>query len=896
MDTETLPYLVERYPLLITKLYSPKLDTEPLPRPHLVARLNQAAAQPLVVITAPAGWGKTTLAASWARQADRPVGWVSLDEGDNELSRFWLHLIAALQQIQRGVGEAALSWFYAREAPPVEGRLAMLINDLALADETFVLVLDDYHCIQSPVVHESLTFFLENLPPNVHLFLTSRSDLPFPQARLRAGRRLVEFDTRDLRFSPEEGTEFLHAGTGLALTPVQIRTLVERTEGWVAGLQMVALALQTTASSQGHLDVDDFIAGLGGRSRYIFDYLSEEVLGGQEAEVREFLLETSVLERMSGELCEAVTGNDESQRILERLERRKLFIVSLDEERRWFRYHHLFRDFLASQLARLRSDLVADLHRRAAQWYAGNRLPHDAVPHALAAQDYELASRITLQYANGLWQREEHVTLRNWLEALPLEMRERFSDLCLFYAWSLFFTQGLDEMPSLLARAETLLDESAPPLGDFSTGELRGILATIQAAVNVTRQDLNAASAYTQSALAQLPPEQQDWRNAALVGAGLIYQYRNETYAAVQSFEEAVALLRGKGNRFGLLLALSWLATLYVFQGYLQRAKEIYQEALILATGQTGKPLPIAAWTLSGLGELYYQWNDLELAEKYFNDSLTLSTQITPATAPPYLPMARLAQARGDVRSSEAFLAKAIQLAESSGLLFYIGQVALVGTWLSLQQGDPATLENWIQEQNLDLAQPTPPKEAQYAMAARILITRQDYPTALDLIGKLLAMAEAGGRSGVVIELIILQSLALQEQGKPDSALAAFQRAITLAGKEGYVRIFVDEGDPMLRLLRIFVARFGANDYTAKLLGAFTKKDETSDALNERELEILRLLAAGMSNREIGEALFITVGTVKWHTNHIYHKLGVRSRGQAVAKARDLRLIAGSIS
>jgi LuxR family maltose regulon positive regulatory protein len=904
MDAGTLRFLSERYPLLITKLYIPRLDTELLRRPYLMERLSQAAAQPLVVISAPAGWGKTTLVASWVRQAGYRFGWISLDEGDNDLARFWLHLIAALQQIRPGVGEVALSWFYTQGtppgAPPVEARLAMLINDLAWADETFLLVLDDYHCIRSQVVHDSLTFLIENLPPNVHLILTSRSDLPWPRARWRAGRQLVEFDSRDLRFSLGECTEFLHKAIGLNLTPDQIAALVDRTEGWVAGLQLVALALQATSSQQGQLDVGDFIADLSASSRYIFNYLSEEVLGRQEPEIQEFLFNTSVLERLSGELCEAVTGVRESQHILEKLEQSKLFIVSLNEERRWFRYHHLLREFLSSQLAHTRPDVVADLHRRAAQWYAANGLPHDAVPHAMAAQDYELAGHIIMEYGNDLWRREEYTTLRNWLDALPLSLRESHPDLCLLHAWSLFRTLRLDEMMSLLTRAETLLDEGAPPLVNFSTGELRGILATIQAAISALRQDLNATSEFARSALAQLPPEQHDWRYAALVGAGLAHHYHNDTYAAMHAFEEAfkaaVALERGTGSFYGRAFAISWLARLYMVQGYLQRAKAIYQEALPLATGQTGKLLPTAAWALTGLGELYYQWNDLELAEKYFNDSLALSTQITPSTAPPYLPVARLAQARGDVRSAEAFLAQAVRLAARVGVPSFDRQVSLCQAWLALRQGNLAALENWIGEHGLDLAQPIPPREEAYVMAARILIARHDYPAALALVEKLLAIADAGGRGGVVIELLILQSLTLQGQDKPDSALAVLQRAIALASQEGYVRIFVDEGEPMLQLLRLFVARFGATDYAARLLSAFATKAETPDVLNERELEILRLLATGMSNKEIGEALFITVGTVKWHANHIYAKLEVKNRGEAVAKARELHLISNSTS
>jgi LuxR family maltose regulon positive regulatory protein len=888
MDAVKLSYLVERYPLLITKLYIPRLDTELLARPHLMERLNRAVDRPLVVISAPAGWGKTTLVASWAQQVGRPVGWISLDEGDNDLARFWSHLIAALQQIRQGVGEAALLWFHTQEAPPVEARLTLLVNDLALAGEPFVLTMDDVHCIRSPVVHDSLAFFVEHLPPNVHLIMTSRSDLPLPLSRWRASRRLVEIDSQDLRFATAESAEFLEKVMGLDLTLEQVTALVDHTEGWVAGLQLAALALQRMPSQQGSENFDQFIGSLGGGSSYIFEYLCEEVLARQEPEIQEFLLKTSVLERLSGELCEAVTEVGDSQRILELLEHNKLFIVSLDLERHWYRYHHLFRDFLYSQLTRTWPDVVIDLHRRAAQWYSASRLPHEAVPHALVAKDYELAGRIIMEYANDLWRREEMGTLRTWLEALPGELRERYPDLCLFHAWSLFFTLGLDEMGSLVTRAKELLDNGEPALGDFSTGELRGILAVIQASIRAFQKNYDATFEFSQVALAQLPPEQEDWRYAALVPAGLAYHFRNDTASAVRAFEEAVTLKRGTGNRFGGAFAMSWLARLYMIQGRLHRAKEVYEEAIVLATGKVGKPLPIGAWAMAGLGEISYQWDDLELAEKYFNDSLELSTQITPATAPPYIPLARLAHARGDLHSAEAFFSQAVRLAESAGPPFYKEQVGLCRAWVALQQGDLATLEQWIPERGLELAQPSPQREAEHVMAVRILIALQDYPGAIELSERLLGIAGAAGRDEVVIELLILQSLALQGQNRLDTALAALERSITLASQEGHVRLFVDEGEAVLRLLRLIVARFGATDYSARLLGAFTRKSETLNALNEREMEILRLLATGMSNKEIGETLFITVGTVKWHTNHIYRKLEVKNRGQAVAKAREI--------
>jgi len=758
MDAVTTPNLIEQYPLLLTKLSIPRLETELLARPHLVERLDQAAGRPIVVVTAPAGWGKTTLAAAWA--------------------------------------------------------------------------------------------------------------------------------------------------------------------------------LQGTSPQPGRAEVDAFIAGLGATNCYIVDYLSEEVLARQETEIQEFLLKTSILERLCAPLCVAILENGErrtenrqsenrdsgtenrrspaddgspisdlgsrpsvlgSRAILDYLERANLFLVSLDDKRTWYRYHHLFRDFLLNQLTRTRPGLVANLHRRTAQWFAGKGLHHDAVPHAMAAKDYELAGRIIMQYGNDLWRREEYFTLRSWLEALPLELRERHPDLCLFHAWALFRTLGMDEIQPPLRCAEALLNDGVPPLGNFSAGLLRGMLATVQTAISALRQDLDATSEFARSALAQLPPDQQDWRYAALVGAGLAHHNHNNTHAAVLAFEEAfkaaVALKRGAGSFYGRAFASSWLARLYMVQGHLQRAKEIYQVALGLATGQSGKPLPAAAWALTGLGELYFQWNDLELSEGYLKDSLALSTQITPSTAPPYIPLARLAYTRGDVRSAKAYLAEAVRLAERTGVPSFSEQVRLYRAWLALQQGDLAALDRWIEERGLDLVRPTPPREAEYVIAARTLAAHGDYPGVLALIEKLLPVAEAGGRTGVVIELLLLRSLVLQAQGKLDAALAALQRAVDLTSRERYVRLFLDEGESMLLLLRQLAARLGMSEHTSRLLGAFTRAGASPIALNHREVEILRLLAAGLSNAEIAGTLFITVGTVKCHTNHLYSKLGVKNRGQAVARAREFQLI-----
>jgi len=889
-NKEVLRYLLQRYPLLATKTQAPRQESELVVRPRLVEQLNRAAmVAPLTIVVAPAGFGKTTLVSTWAQQYERPVGWVSLDEQDNAVPRFWLHMIAAMQLLRPGLGEGALAWFFASEAPPLEARLELLINDIALAADDVTLVLDDYHLIQAQTVHDSLTFFVERVPPEMHIVLSSRASPPLPLHRLRVRRQLVELDAHDLRFNQEESAIFLRRVMGLNLTDSQITLLESRSEGWIAGLQLAALSLQGRAPEHIARLIDNF----GGVHHHVVDYLSAEVLAGQEKEIQDFLMKTSLLDRLCGELCDAVTGEHGGQQILEMLEQINLFIVRLDNERQWYRYHHLFSDYLRSRLQQLCPDQVSGLHCRAADWYASHSMPYDAVRHALPAADHDRVAQVALDNADDLWRREELTTLRQWLEAIPASLRESHPDLCLLYAWALFFTQSVDAIPPLLEHTEALLKQGAAPLKAFSRGELHGILATIRAAVSITMyRDVAATFEYAKVALAHLPEHQAVWRHAVMTGLGLAHQIQGDTQAAVRAFEDAIALCRKTGHDFGALFAIGQLAALQTAQGRLRQAADTYRQALDLMVGHGGKPLPMASWAYTGLGELSYQANDLAAAEHYVTESLHRSQQVTPATMPPYLTLARVAQARGQGDSAWEYLEHVSRLIAGVEIPQHHVHLAICQAWLHLQQGRADLLAGWIGEQHLDLARPDPLREAEYVMAARILIAQGASDHALPLIDQLLALAQQGSRNSVVIELSLLQARAFQAHGQLDSALASLHKAIELAEPEGYVRVFVDEGTPILALLRQYVARFGAASYPATLLTAFTPDAEVSpDALSERELEILRLIAAGMSNGEIADALVLSVGTVKWHANKIFGKLNVKSRVQAIAKARESKLI-----
>jgi LuxR family maltose regulon positive regulatory protein len=890
LNQDVLRHLLQRYPLLTTKLLAPRFGSKLVARPRLIAQLNEAAVAPLVTVVAPAGFGKTTLVSTWAEQHARPVGWVSLDERDNSLPRFWLHLIAALQMVQPGLGENALASFFAQDAPPVEERLEQLVNEITLAADDITLVLDDYHLINAQAVHESLTFFLKRLPPELQIVLISRAYPPLPLQRQRVHRQLVELDTHNLRFTHDESATFLRRSMGLDLSESQLALLERRAEGWVAGLQLAALALQSRDPAQ----MDALISGFGGAHRHVVDYLSQEVLCGQEQEIQDFLLKSSILERMCGTLCAAVTGEPASQQVLEMLDQVNLFVVQLDDERQWYRYHHLFGDFLRSRFHHLYPKQVPELHRRAADWYVAQRMPYDAVSHALLAQAYPRVAQIALDHAADLWRREELTTLRQWLEAIPASLREGYPDLCLFYALALYYTRSLDAIPPVLARTETLLNQGVAPFKAFSEQELQGIQATIRTALSITMNcDAAAALDNARTALERLPENHELWRHVVITHVGLAHQLRGDTQGAVSAFEEAIRLGQKAEQHFCTLYVIAQLAGLQISLGRLHEAVETYHKAIALLTGEGSKSLPMASWAFTGLAELSYQTNDLAAAEQYAYDSLRLSQQITPGTMPPYLLMARIAQARGQPDEAWAYVEDADRLLKGLKLPQLHSQVEVCRAWLNLQQGRSAAVADWIAEQQLDVAQPDPLREVESVMAARILLAQKAAGDALPLIDKLLALAQQGSRTGLVIELFLLQARAFQAQERLDLALAALHTALGLAEPEGYVRLFLDEGAPMRTLLQQHTARFGVASYTARLLAAFAPEAEVSpDALSQRELEILRLIDAGMSNGDVADTLVLSVGTVKWHVNNIFSKLHVKSRVQAIATARERKLIA----
>jgi LuxR family maltose regulon positive regulatory protein len=931
----------------------------------LIARLN-AGLQTLpgvMLISAPLGFGKTTLLSEWVQQRSDEfrmmndesvnsasihrssfilhpsrVAWLSLDESDNEPRRFVAYCLAALQAIQPGVGRdilAGVDQLYLHPAPP-EPLLTGLINEIAAIREPFVFVFDDYHVIKSRLIHEGIAFLLNNLPPQVYLIIASRTAPPLPLSRLRGRGQLTELHAADLSFTPAETAQFLNQVMGLTLSLEEISLLEARTEGWIAGLQMAALSMQ------GLRDTASFIKAFTGTHRYILDYLLEEVLQRQPAEVQQFLLQTSILTRLTGPLCEAVMGNKSgssgetpSQHMLKRLEQNNLFIIPLDDERRWYRYHQLFADLLydrleqatsrgASPLAGERLTEVAELHRRASDWYEEQGFMAEAMHHALAALDTERVVRLVRQKAGILLSRSELIALLSWLDHLPQELVRSRSRVALLSAWAMVLTGQVEAVEMHLQTVEQGLAAGSTDAARTEQANLRGEIAAIRAVVAYFRRDMAQVVALCRQALADLAPDHLFLRGVVLQSLGAACSWQGNVVEATQHFAAASAVSQATGNTQVTVIALWSQAQLWVEQGQLHRAAETYQRALQLlgiSTEPTQTSHPSAASRIYiGLAELVYQRNDLEQADEYLRTGLQLgeAEQSSGALSNGYLLAARLKQARGDFEGALEAARLAARLARQyTGPYYWANEVAAYQSWLWLAQGNLRVAELWAQERELwpaPLPEPIPYlREGEYLVLARLLLAQGSQPAAqpadktesllalaLTLVQRISQATQAAKRTGRLLEALTLQALILQAQDDKTQALTILSEALALAEPEDYIRLFVDEGSAMADLLRQAQTQKLFPHYLPRLLKALPSPAAPLpspalapllDPLSEREIEILKLIAAGMSNQELANTLFLTVGTVKWHLNNIYSKLDARSRTQAIARARELRLI-----
>jgi LuxR family transcriptional regulator, maltose regulon positive regulatory protein len=896
--------------LVSTKLRPPEARPKLVARPRLTEKLEREAGRRLTLVSAPAGFGKSTLLGEWLSQEERPVAWVSLDEGDNDPARFLSYLVAALNTVEEGIGEGALAALRSSEPPRIEALTGALINEMAALPGELAVVLDDYHLIDSESVHRIVAFLLEHLPENTHLIISSRVDPPLPLARLRARDQILEIGASELAFTPEETAAFLRGVMGVDLSTEDVATLEERTEGWIAGLQLAALSMRDRK------DISGFVEAFSGSHRDVLDFLAEEVLERQLTNVREFLLKTSILDGLSGALCDALTGRDDGQRTLQHLERENLFVVALDDERRWYRYHHLFADFLRGRLGREGPGHDAGLHRRAAAWYEGNGWVSEAVGHALAAGDDERAARLVEHNAQALVLRGEGATVDRWMAALPAGLVRSRPRLSLARAMWALIAGRADEVEPLLTDAERALATADQPHetpveeAASGLGNVPGTVAQLRAELARQRGDAESAIRFAQRALTHAGEGDLSLRYLSrwnLADATLMQ-------GRVGEAEEALAdLVRDPWatgpRRYLAVRACYALAQAQRGQGRLGAALETCQYAFELAT-ESGLRAAAGVGHV-GLAEILREKNELDDALEHATEGVALCRQLgyVQKLVLSLTVLARVRQARGGQAGAVEAIGEAERVLPSPEVVVDpIFSVAVQRARLLLAQGEVSAAARWVAERRLSVEDgPSYLSEPEHLVLARVLLAEGKPEQARMLLERLLAAAEAAGRTDSVIEIVALQALARWAGNRKELAVNTLARALALAEPEGYVRTFVDEGPPMVALLsEVLNARQrGSLDppvpahYLRKLLAA-TERDATgaapptvglSEPLTGREREVLVLIAAGKSNRRIAQELFVGLGTVKTHLRNLYRKLDVQSRTQAVARARELNLL-----
>ncbi len=866
--------------LLTTKLFIPPTRPELVSRPRLIKRLNAGLHRKLTLISAPAGFGKTMLVSEWVASCERPAAWLSLDEGDNDPTRFLTYLVATLQTIAANIGEGVLGVLQSPQPPPTESILTALLNEITTIPDNFILVLDDCHVVDTKSVDNALTFLLEHLPPQMHLVIATREDPNLLLARLRAQGQLTELRVVDLRFTLSEAAEFLNRVMGLNLSAEDIAALENRTEGWIVGLQLAAISMR------GHEDTTSLIKSFTGSHRFILDYLIEEVLEHQSDSVHTFLLKTSVLDRLTSSLCDALTDQDNGQQVLEYLEQANLFIVHLDNERRWYRYHHLFADLLRQRLHQSTTSSTGDvdeLHRRASVWYEDNGWEIESFHHAAAANDVERAARLVEGKGVPLQYRGAAATVLKWLESLPTPVLDSRPSLWVTYASALNLTGSPTDAEQKLQAAEAALQGVEP---DDRTDDTVGHIAAIRAMMAVGQHQLETIIAQSLRALEYLYPENLPVRTITNWTLGYAYQLQGDRAAASRAYNEVISTSQTSGDIISTLAARVGLGNIQESENQLFLAAESYRRSLQLF-GEP--PQPMTCGSYLGLAQILYEWNDLDAAQQHGQQSLQLARQIegidTPAVSGVLL--ARLKLARGDVDGASAILAEADQFARQNNYAHRLPEVAAVQVLTLIRQGNLAGAANLAQMYELPISQ------------ARVHLAQGDTSAALATLEPLCQQVEEKGWENERLKVMVLQAVALHAHGEKDKAVQLLGDALALADPGGLIRVFVDEGLLMAQLLSEAAAHGMMPDYTGKLLAAFeAEKQPTSSSsqplvepLSQRELEVLHLIAQGLSNREICERLFLALDTVKGHNRRIYGKLQVKRRTEAVARARELGLV-----
>jgi LuxR family maltose regulon positive regulatory protein len=893
-------------PLLRTKLYIPPPRRYLVRRPHLIQRLEegQRLGRQLALLSSPTGFGKTTLLSEWIHaagadgQAPPKVAWLTLDEDDNDPVRFLAYLVAAVQTVSADLGQMVQDLLGAPQLPPLPSMMTLLINDMAAAPHSITLVLDDYHLVRADQVHDALAFLLDHQPPNVHLVVSTRVDPPLLLPRLRVRGQMTEIRAEDLRFTAEEAAAFLRQALGLELDPELIAGLEARTEGWIAGLQLAALSMQGKSPA----GMARFVAAFRGSHRHVIDYLAEEVLAQQPDDVRQFLRKTAILDRLSAPLCAAVTGREDSDALLKHLEEVNLFLVPLDDRREWYRYHRLFADFLSTDLD---EEMRAALHLRAARWLAGHDLLPEAVKHALASGDMDEAAHTIALAAEGALRSASVATLAGWLDALPGEVVQADGDLAIYQGFTLLLAGQGSRAATFAAAAEGHLASEAPSAS-------RGRLDSLRAHIALFDNDFESTIRFAQSALDHLGEGDDVFRDLALNMLGQALELNGDLAAAAEVYREAAQTGHQTGNQVGAMVVLTNLVFALNELGRRREAVALCQRIAEEGEVQAGRGVPRAegirlAWSLLSL-----EANELQLARDQVQRPLEICDRLNMVEGRiwgRYI-LAQVYLAQGDLEAMRRTIREGQK--HTLGLDLYPGKwawFAALDAQASLQEGNLAAAGHWAAAAGLTPADtPRHWDELPYFVYVRLLMAQNRLEEADTLLATLERSARQAGRLRKLITVYLQQALIRQAQHRTQAALACAERAVHLAAPEGYSRAFLDEGPGIAKLL--LHIRHAAPDFVASLLEAFRREmGKTKDRrpatlspptdhakgliepLTEREIEILRLIAAGRSNPEIADSLYLSLNTVKWHVKNLYGKLQVGNRVEAAARADELGLL-----
>lgn len=884
--------------LVQTKLYIPPLRPNLVPRPHLFDKLNAGLSGKLTLVSAPAGFGKSTLLSHWISQSEINFCWVTLEENDNDIIRFLAYFIAALQTIDVAVGDQLLSLFHSSQQEQVKAVLVPLINQVAQTKNRFALVLDDYHLIESQDIHQGLSFWLEHQPPTMHLVIAGRSDPPLPLAKMRARREMTEIRESDLRFSIDESDNLLNQFLGLNLSREDIKAMVNRTEGWIAGLQLASIALQ------GKKDMSGYIQGFTGSQEYIADYLSDEVMNHQSKQVQEFLLKTSILEHLSSQLCDAVTEQKDSQQILQQLRSSNLFLTPLDDQGQWFRYHQLFADLLHQRLLESHADEVPHLYLKASRWFEEKDLLAEAIEYALRGSYFDRAIALLESAAEETIKSSEITTFMRWIEKIPEDLVRSSVTLSIYYAWALLIRNGRPQV------AESYLESIV-----LQDSQVISRLMAVKSMLSMYQRQYPTAVSLASQALEELPEDDILFRDLAAwnLSAALFMSGDKEGGEAI--LEEVAEVSRLSGNLLVAVIALCRLALARMQQGELHKPKELFQQALEIATDDQCNMLPVACEALIGLGTIHWELNELDLAQEYLLEGIELSKKWRQQSAIiGYVTLAHLNQSQGDVTLAGQMMEKAKSLA--SGTIATEADdryVALQQAHLWLRQEDLPAARRWAHECGFD--DDTYRRELQTSdnigahlirhyeliVLARILIAGKRLAEALELVDRIFPFMEKMGILEKMVEIHILKAIIYRGLVKSNRANSSLATAVSLAKPEGHIRPFLEEGSVLVQILKSVAAQGVETEFIHDILSAsiespsasFNQKKrlELVESLSDRELEVLQLLATDLTVPEIANKMYLAVSTVRSHVKNIYGKLNVHSRFEAVIKGQELGLL-----